>query len=181
MCSASRCTKRGTRLGLGHSDSPADVMYPYYRMVTGLGPGDIAAIQKQYAAATVPGDPGMPPLTPLALTIQSPPATTSASSVGLSGTTSGGSGTVQVSWSTNQGATGMAQGGANWTIAAIPLSVGANVITVTARDSKQDQALQSVTVTSASRQILPRTIPQQPLRRIRLPTQVPVSTRRLRP
>lgn len=58
----------GHALGLGHSDSPGDVMYPYYRMVTGLGPGDIAAIQKQYAAATVPGDPGMPPLTPLALT-----------------------------------------------------------------------------------------------------------------
>ncbi len=42
----------------------------------------------------------------------------------------------------------MAQGAANWTVAAIPLSVGANVITVTASDANQDHASQSVTVTS---------------------------------
>ena len=41
----------GHALGLGHSDSPGDVMYPYYHMVSALGPGDIAAIQQQYAAA----------------------------------------------------------------------------------------------------------------------------------
>jgi hypothetical protein len=137
----------GHALGLGHSDSPGDVMYPYYRMVSALGPGDIAAIQQQYAAngtnSTTP-----PPPAPLTLTIQAPQTTTSASSIPLSGTTSGGSGPVQVNWSTNQGAAGTAQGSSSWTTAAIPLSLGANVITVSASDAQQDQASQSVTVTS---------------------------------
>ncbi len=134
----------GHALGLGHSDDPADVMYPYYRMVSGLGPGDIAAIQQQYAAATTPTQQGVP----MTLTIQAPQATTTASSIALNGNASGGAGAVQVSWSTNQGATGTAQGSTNWSIPAIPLSVGANVITVTAVDAAQDQASQSVTVTS---------------------------------
>jgi Matrixin len=139
----------GHALGLGHSDSPGDVMYPYYRIVSGLGPGDIAAIQQQYAP--VAGSPvvgsGASPAAPLTLTIQPPPATTSVSPIALSGTSSGGSGSVQVSWSTNQGSAGTAQGSANWTIPAVPLTPGANVITVTAVDTNQDRVSQSVTVT----------------------------------
>jgi hypothetical protein len=149
----------GHALGLGHSDNPGDVMYPYYHMVSTLAPGDIAAIQQQYAAASGPSSPATPtaptpPAVPLTLTIQPPPATTTASSIALSGTSSGGSGSVQVTWSTNQDAIGTAQDSASgqnsmsWTIAAIPLSLGANVITVTASDAAQDQASQSVTVTS---------------------------------
>jgi hypothetical protein len=146
----------GHALGLGHSDNPDDVMYPYYQIHTALAPGDIAAVQQLYAAAANPYNPvsPTPPVskptptpTPLALTIQTPLATTSASSIGLSGTTTGGSGAIQVSWSTDQGAAGSAQGSGSWTIAAIPLSVGANVITVLALDSIQGQASQSVTVT----------------------------------
>ncbi len=140
----------GHALGLGHSDNPADVMYPYYQIHTGLSPGDIAAVQQLYAAANSIAPPSLPAPAapaPLVLTIQPPAATTSSSSIALSGTASGGSGTIQVNWSTNEGAAGTAQGSANWTIAAIPLSVGANMITVTATDSKQNQASQSVTVT----------------------------------
>ncbi len=144
----------GHALGLGHSDSPNDVMYPYYHIVSALGPGDIAAIQQQYAAANTSATTTIPTAAALALTIQAPPATTTASSIALSGTTSGGSGPVQVNWSTNQGAAGTAQGSSaglnssNWSIPAISLSVGANVITVTASDMQQDQASQSVTVNS---------------------------------
>jgi hypothetical protein len=149
----------GHALGLGHSDNPADVMYPYYRMVTGLSAGDIAAVQQLYAAAnnsdnppTSPAPPSLPApgtpaaTAPLVLTIQPAVASTNSSTFSLSGTTSGGSGTIQVSWSTNQGAAGIAQGSSNWTIAAIPLAVGTNVVTVTAVDSKQDQATESVAV-----------------------------------
>jgi hypothetical protein len=136
----------GHALGLGHSDSPGDVMYPYYHIVSALAPGDIAAIQQQYAAANGSSVTTTPP--PLTLAIQAPLATTSASSIALNGTTSGGSGSVQVNWSTNQGAAGTAQGSASWAISSIPLSVGANLITVTAFDALQDQASQSVTVTS---------------------------------
>ena len=139
----------GHALGLGHSDNPADVMYPYYHMVTGLAPGDIAAVRQLYAtnSSDNPATPPEPPSAPLVLTVQSPPASTSASSIGLSGSTSGGSESILVSWSTDHGAAGTAVGSANWTIASIPLKVGANIITVTASDSKQDQVMQSVTVT----------------------------------
>jgi Matrixin len=140
----------GHALGLGHSDNPADVMYPYYHIVTGLSPGDIAAVQQLYAAnnssdPAITQPPALP--APLALTIQPTVSTTSSSSLAMSGTASGGSGTIQVSWSTSQGASGMAQGSSNWTIVSLPLSVGANIIVVTATDSTGDHATQSVTVT----------------------------------
>jgi hypothetical protein len=38
----------GHALGLGHSDNPGAVMYPYYRLQTGLTPDDIAGIQAIY-------------------------------------------------------------------------------------------------------------------------------------
>jgi len=40
----------GHALGLGHSDDPASVMYPYYRLQTGLTADDIAGIQALYGA-----------------------------------------------------------------------------------------------------------------------------------
>src|SRR5260370_174649 len=40
----------GHALGLGHSDNPGDAMYPYYRRLTGLSKGDVAAILTLYAA-----------------------------------------------------------------------------------------------------------------------------------
>jgi hypothetical protein len=156
----------GHALGLGHSDNPADVMYPYYRMVSGLSPDDIAAIQQQYpptVTTPVSNNPATPTPTPaptpmpaptaLTLTIQPTATTTTASSIALTGTALGGSGQVQVNWSTNQGAAGAAQvtssqNSASWTIAAITLSPGVNVITVTASDAVGDQASQSVTMTT---------------------------------
>src|SRR5581483_6732013 len=103
----------GHALGLGHSDNPNDVMYPYYRQVSGLGPGDIAAIQQQYApVVATPSSPSAP----LTLTIQSPAETTSTTSIVLNGTVTGGSGSVQVSWSTNQGSAGTAVGSSYWII-----------------------------------------------------------------
>jgi hypothetical protein len=148
----------GHALGLGHSDNPADVMYPYYRIVSALSPGDIAAVQQQYApvvstpapVSTTPAPAPVPEPTtpPLTLTIQPPAATTSATSIALNGTVAGGSGAVRLNWSTNQGAAGTAAGASNWTIAAIPLSAGINMITVTAQDPAGDQTSQSVPVIS---------------------------------
>src|SRR5579864_5351767 len=55
----------GHALGLGHSDNPNDVMYPYLKINTVLAPGDITAIQTLYAARTaITG--------PLSLTVNPP-------------------------------------------------------------------------------------------------------------
>ncbi|HTR38659.1 MAG TPA: matrixin family metalloprotease [Bryobacteraceae bacterium] len=144
----------GHALGLGHSDNPADVMYPYYRKVTGLGQGDIVAIQSLYAAEGANGSPNAPSTPtapaappPLVLSPQAPPSSTTAPSIAMSGTTSGGSGTIQVSWRINHGAMGTAQGSSAWTIASIPLSTGSNAITILAQDTKQDQVAQTYFVT----------------------------------
>ncbi|HYL76564.1 MAG TPA: matrixin family metalloprotease [Bryobacteraceae bacterium] len=155
----------GHALGLGHSDSPGDVMYPYYRKHTALMPDDIAAVLELYAAQDGMPGPNPPPPppnpvpVPLALSFQIPASPTTAASLALSGTTSGGDGTVQVSWSTNVGSSGSAQGSATWSIAIIPLSIGDNVITVTARDSKQNQVVRSFTITRSAPSPAPNPTP----------------------
>jgi hypothetical protein len=57
----------GHSLGLGHSDDPSDVMYPYYKMVSTLNAGDIAAVQTLYAAG--------PAATPVSTTTPTPAPT----------------------------------------------------------------------------------------------------------
>jgi len=127
----------GHALGLGHSDNPADVMYPYYKIATTLAAGDTAAIQTMYAPQTgtdTGGTGGVP--TPLTMTVAIPPASTSASSIAISGTVSSGSGAISITWSTYQGASGIGTvSGGNWTIASVPLAAGVNSIFVTATDS----------------------------------------------
>jgi hypothetical protein len=52
----------GHALGLGHTSNPGAVMYPYYRMQTGLTSDDIAGIQALYGPVVAP--PAAPPATP---------------------------------------------------------------------------------------------------------------------
>lgn len=77
----------GHALGLGHSDNPGAVMYPYYRLSTGLSADDIAGIQALYGAidttpppsggASPPSLPQTPatPVTPVTPTTPTAPAT----------------------------------------------------------------------------------------------------------
>ena len=51
----------GHALGLGHSSNPGAVMYPYYRLQTGLTSDDIAGIQALYGPAVA--SPASPPTT----------------------------------------------------------------------------------------------------------------------
>jgi hypothetical protein len=126
----------GHSLGLGHSDVPGDVMYPYYRLHTVLMPNDIAAAQELYAAVSTASSPAPSPAptpapapapaSPLLLAVIAPVSPTAASSTSINGTVSGGSGAVQVSWVSSNGTSGVAQGGvalgsSNWFIPAIPL------------------------------------------------------------
>jgi hypothetical protein len=154
----------GHALGLGHSDNPADVMYPYYKRVTTLANGDITAIQELYAAqdatpptAPPPALPSTPTTPPLTIAIASSPATVNAASVTLTGTVTGGTGDVQVSW-TNGSLSGAASGSRTWT-ASISLATGANTIVITAADAQKNTASATVTITRPA----PPVAPAQPV------------------
>ena len=139
----------GHALGLGHSTSPLDVMYPFYRRNMTLSQGDVLAIQQLYPATQ--DSSGSPVAAPLIVTLQPVAPQVSSASVSLTGTVSGGQTGVVVNWSTDRGALGMApQSNGSWSIGAIPLAVGLNTITITARDSAATIVSQQVTVTRVS-------------------------------
>jgi hypothetical protein len=144
----------GHALGLGHSDVPGSVMYPYYRRATSLTAEDSQAILTLYAApsATPGGNPPVdPPPTPAPLTIaiQSPsafPLSATTSSLPISGTVSGGTGDVGVTWTTDRGSSGTAQGGRSW-MTTVPLQLGGNAITIRVIDAQNATLSRTVTAT----------------------------------
>jgi len=168
----------GHALGLGHSDNPEAVMYPYYRRATTLNSEDISAIRELYAtqdgtpivtgpsAPTTPVAPTTPttPITPtgaLQMTIAQPGLavfSTQADQISISGFTTGGNGAVKVNWINARGGAGVAQGSQSWTVASIPLQGGENIITMTAADAAQGRAAQQIRVT---RDVAP-TVPSNP-------------------
>ncbi len=165
----------GHSLGLGHSDNPNDVMYPYYKISSTLAAGDVAAILTMYAAqgsttapvtptsppVLTPGPPPTPTPTPTPtpapggtdttapnLTITSPggsTASTSLATLTFSGTASDNVGVVKVTWSTNTGSSGTASGTTAWS-AAIPLLVGSNQVTIRAYDAAGNLGWRAVSV-----------------------------------
>ncbi|MBL8174323.1 MAG: matrixin family metalloprotease [Bryobacterales bacterium] len=136
----------GHALGLGHSDNPNAVMYPYYRRVTQLNAEDIAAIRELYASASGTPTGGTTPAA-LQLTVNPANTTTAATQTSLSGTTTGGAGAIQVTWANSRGGAGTATGYRPWTIPAIALQNGENLITITATDSAQTKAVQQTRIT----------------------------------
>lgn len=145
----------GHALGLGHSDRPGSVMYPYYRQAAGLAADDIAGIRELYGSRDKPAaPPEEPPQEPpakaaVSIAIQQPaaPLTTTAASVAITGRAAGGSGALRVAWRSDRGGQGTASGGNAWSIAAAPLIVGANVITITATDGAGGSASATLSVT----------------------------------
>ena len=162
----------GHALGLGHSDRPGAVMYPYYKLSTGLTDDDIAGIRALYGSNVPP--PAAPPTptptptpppaptptpapapapapgdtTPPSLQIRAPGFTvtsTSASSIAISGTASDNVAVTAVKWTSSTSGSGVAAGTATW-LANIPLLVGTNVITVRAYDAAGNSAWRALTV-----------------------------------
>ena len=76
--------------------------------------------------------------------------TTAAPAINLGGTASDNFGVAQVSWSNDRGGTGIAFGTTGWSIAAVPLAEGLNVITVTARDAAGLTGTAALRVTRSS-------------------------------
>ena len=166
----------GHALGLGHSDKPGAVMYPYYRQSGELTQEDIGALRELYAAREASQDPppGMPTpstppatpptpgtpqpsspspkkdTTPPALSITSPAGAavaTSLPAITLRGRATDNTGVAEVVWSSSSGASRRAEGIDPWTCAGIPLLKGANTITIRARDSAGNSAWRSIIVT----------------------------------
>lgn len=134
----------GHALGLGHSDSPRDVMYGFYRRAAQLAPGDIAAIRTLYAS----GDGGAPspPSAPLTLSVTAPPATTTADRVTLAGLGAGGSPPYNVEVRSGTFAPVTASSTGSFSLD-VPLNPGTNALVITASDSAGNRATQSFTVT----------------------------------
>jgi len=144
----------GHSLGLGHSDLPGTVMYPFYRRAEALTPEDERAIQGLYAPPDTGGADPTPPAEPpqaeplrLAITAPGPQYVTSAGTVTLAGTLSGGTAPLSLSWSSDRGPSGTAAAAGLWRIPGVPLAVGRNLISVVAADARLQQAAQSVAVT----------------------------------
>ncbi len=126
----------GHALGLGHSDNPNSVMYPYYRRVTALTEDDIAAIRELYAAAGVPDTPpppndpdppppdppAPPPAAPVAPTLSitapstGPAYISNKPAVRLAGAADHPDGVVEVSWRNANGGGGKASGTRAWVV-----------------------------------------------------------------
>ena len=140
----------GHALGLGHSDKPGAIMYPYYRYPAQIGIDDIAGIQAIYGAPNMPAS-SAPAASVLTLSIQSPqtgPLPVNTSAVNVTVSVANGAGAVNVSWQTDHGASGRAVlTGTIWSAAAVPSPPGNTTITLTAIDAQHHAAAKSVTVT----------------------------------
>jgi len=150
----------GHALGLGHTDNPGDVMYPYYRRGMVLSANDIGAVQTLYgvpassavtvaAAAPITLYPLTPAASPVSLTIDPIPVPGQAAQVSVAGTVAGGVPPLTVQWRTDQGYSGSVTPTTlgTWTVPAVALVPGANMLTVTAFDSADKTATGAAIVT----------------------------------
>jgi len=144
----------GHAIGLGHSDKPGDVMYPYYRRGMTLSANDIGAAQALYG--TPSGVPAPVTTAPAALhlTLDPLPSATSSAQFSTTGTVSGGTAPYTVQWLTDHGYSGKAifTSVLGWMASGISMVSGENAISVTVFDANRQTATQtaSVTLTSAT-------------------------------
>jgi hypothetical protein len=96
-----------------------------------------------------------------------------ASTVDLTGTASGGFGALTVSWTTDRGQSGSANGIATWRINALAAPAGITHVTITATDSVQISTSTAVAVTGAATNVPPTSPTPTPTP---VPTPTPAAT-----
>jgi hypothetical protein len=145
----------GHALGLGHSDDPNAVMYPYYRRAAGLRPADVAAIKTLYAARERSDSSGPPVSAPgpdttsPSMSITSPgfaTITVSGETIIVRGTAWDNTRVAQVTYSAYSGS-GLCSGTTDWATPPIKLYVGTNLITIRAKDDAGNMSWRAVYVT----------------------------------
>jgi len=161
----------GHALGLGHTDDPNSVMYPYYRQYQGLTPADIAAIRTLYKAriSETPGEPPLPAPPQLSVTFPPPGQAfrTTAETLTITGTASHPSGLQKITWRSSAGTSGLAAGLEQWQAGPIPLVEGSNEITIQAESNEHTTATATIQVV--------REIPAQPSPSVPGPAEPPTS------
>jgi hypothetical protein len=83
-----------------------------------------------------------------------PSYATTTSTLTLSGTAADAVGVKQVSWTSDRGGSGTAIGTTTWTVPNVPMRIGSNVITVTARDAAGNVEKDRLTVTLSEPAVL---------------------------
>jgi hypothetical protein len=152
----------GHALGIGHSDQPNAVMYPYYRKFEGLQADDVKAVRNLYPAKYEDAQPQVqqtPPASPVpststdksapALRISypaTPVMSTASATARVSGTASDNVGVTSVTWTASGGRSGVANGTTTWTIPDLALRPGDNSIVIRAYDQAGNSSWRSLTI-----------------------------------
>jgi hypothetical protein len=73
---------------------------------------------------------------------------TASASIALGGSASDTFGVTEVRWSNNRGGSGVATGTSDWSVVAVALQAGVNVVTISARDAAGNTATDTISITS---------------------------------
>ena len=87
------------------------------------------------------------PTVKITLPTSSPSYSAGDSSISIGGSAADNAGVATVTWSNARGGSGIAVGTTSWTVEAVPLQLGVNVITVTAYDGSGKSGRDTLTVT----------------------------------